>query len=175
MNKKNIDKLMHNNFYIIIDTREKKNKHIIDAFELYGIKYIKQKCEYGDYCAMLTKDEELGINEDIILKVSVERKASLDEIGANLTRGKERFAREMQRCVDDNASMIIMVEGVSYEDIINENYKIKLTAKQFLALLHTIYGDYKVPTVFIPNKNNVPLYIYDTLKYWTRSFLKNNK
>lgn len=173
MKKKDIDNIMDNNFYIIIDTREKANQHIIKAFEDYNIKHIKRKLNYGDYGVLIAKDDNL-INEDIVLKVSVERKGSLDEIGANLTRGKERFAREMQRCVDDNASMIIMVEGVSYEDIINENYKIKLTAKQFLALLHTIYGDYKVPTVFIPNKNNVPLYIYDTLKYWTRSFLKNN-
>nr|WP_308545864.1 ERCC4 domain-containing protein [uncultured Lachnoclostridium sp.]DAF89756.1 MAG TPA: ERCC4 domain protein [Siphoviridae sp. cteLh2] len=172
MNKKNIDKLMHNNFYIIVDTREKKNKHIIDAFELYGIKYIKQKCEYGDYCAMLTKDEELGINEDIILKVSVERKASLDEIGANLTRGKERFAKEMIRCTEDYGSMIIMIEGNTYSDIINENYRIKLTSKQFLGLLHGLYGDYKIPFIFISQKD-APLFIYDTLKYFTRGYLKN--
>ena len=40
---------------ILIDTREKSNKHIIKWFEEKKIKYKVQKLDYGDYSAYIPK------------------------------------------------------------------------------------------------------------------------
>ena len=172
MNKKNIDKVIDDNFVILIDTREKVNSHIIDAFDKYNIKYKKQKLDYGDYGCIITKNEDLGILDDIILKVAVERKNGLEEIGNNLTNAKERFHREMQRCIDDNGAMVIMIENCTYDDIANKKYNNKITPKSFLALLHSIYSKYDIPFIFI-SKDKAPLFIYDVCKYFTKEYLKN--
>lgn len=157
--------------YITIDTREKDN-HIKDTLDKYGIKYRVKKLDYGDYGIEIDKNEELGINEDIKFHIAIERKASLDEIANNLTRGQKRFYNEIQRCIDDNGFMIIMIEDSTYDDIVNENYTSKLTSKQFLGLLHGVTAKYEVPFVFI-SKSKAPLYVYDVLKYHAREILKD--
>lgn len=174
MNKGKIDKVMKESLCILVDTREKKNKHILETFDLLGIKYKKQKVDYGDYSVMLIKNEDLGILEDTILSVSVERKASLDEIGNNLTNAKTRFEKEMMRCVGDNGLMIIMIEDAVYNDIVDKKYKNKITEKQFLGLLHSIFTKYRVPFIFI-NKDMSALFIYKILESYTKNYLKNIK
>lgn len=164
MNKKQIDDIIANKTYIIVDTRE-QDKYIKDTFEKNNIKYKIQKMNYGDF----------GIEVDgKILPVSVERKGSLNELGINLTKGKERFEREMQRCVDDNGCMIIMIENDSYKNICEKKYPNNLTVKQYLALLHTIYARYNIPFVFI-DKEYSPVFIYNTLKRKAREYLKNKE
>lgn len=157
--------------YIIVDTREKDN-NIKNALERFGIKYRVKKLDYGDYGIEIDKSEELGIKEDIKFHIAIERKASLDEIANNLTRGQKRFYNEMERCVNDNGFMIIMIENNTYDDIVNENYTSKLSSKQFLGLLHGVTAKYEVPFVFI-SKDKAPLYIYDILKYHAREILKD--
>jgi len=172
LKNKDIKYIIDNDFYVLIDTREKKNHHIIKAFDKYNIKYKMQKLEYGDYGCLIVKNENLGILDNIQLKISIERKANLEEIGSNLTKTKNRFAKEMKRCVDDGGDMIIMIENATYDDIADKNYKNDLTPKQFLGLIHGIYSTYKIPFIFI-SKKKCPLFIYDTLKYFTRAYLKN--
>lgn len=173
LSKKQIEKIMDDYFYIIVDTREKDN-HIQDALQKYNIKYIRQKVDYGDYSAMIKKCDEYGINEDIVLDVSVERKRSLDELANNLGKENKRFKRELQRCVDNNGNMIIMIEGENYSDIASANYRSKLTPKQYLGILHSIYPKYGVPFIFI-DYNDSPLFTYNFLKYYAKNFLKNKE
>ena len=146
-----IKKLFKESAYIVIDTREKDN-YIKDTLEKFGIKYRVKKLDYGDYGIEIDKNVDLGIEEDIRLKVSVERKGSLEEISGNLTKGQTRFYNEMERAINDEAFMIIMIEGNTYSDIVNQDYKTNLTNKQFLGLLHGITAKYGVPFIFIDKK-----------------------
>lgn len=166
-----IKKLFKDSTYIVIDTREKDN-YIKDTLEKFGIKYRVKKLDYGDYGIEIDKNEELGILEDIRLKVAVERKGSLEEISGNLTKGQKRFYNEMQRAIDDDSLMVIMIEDATYSDVVNENYKTNLTNKQFLGLLHGITAKYGVPFIFV-DKKDAPLFIYNVLKYYAREYLKN--
>lgn len=170
MKDSQIKKLFKESTYIVIDTREKDN-YIKDTLEQFGIKYRFKKLDYGDYGIEIDKNEELGIKEDIRLNVAIERKGSLEEISGNLTKGQKRFYNEMQRCIDDDGFMIIIIEDNTYSDIVNQNYKTNLTNKQFLGLLHGITAKYGVPFVFIPKKD-APLFIYNVLKYYAREYLK---
>lgn len=166
---KEISDIFKNYTYIIVDSRE-KDLHIKATFDQLEVHNIMDKLPYGDYSIMISKCEKYGIHEDIKMKVSVERKRSLEEISANLAQNKSRFEREMKRCVDDGGMMCILIENASYDDIVNHNYKTELKPKSFLALLHTITARYGVHFIFVSRKCS-SLYIYNYLKYFTKEYL----
>ena len=173
MKDKDMAYIIDNNFEVLVDSREKSNLHILKAFDKYNIKYKIKKLNYGDYGCIITPNDIIGNKNDLQIKVSVERKANLQEIGSNLTTEKVRFAKEMQRCVDDDGTMIIMIEEGTYEDIVRKKYKNNIIPKSFLGLLHSIYSTYKIPFIFI-GKAESPLFIYNILKSYTKNILKNN-
>jgi ERCC4-type nuclease len=169
---KQINDILENNLTIILDSREKLPNHISKCFDKNNIKWRKEKLNYGDYSIEIDQNDLLDIQSPIKLNVSIERKMSLDEISNNLTRGRDRFKREMQRCNEDDGLMVIMIEDSTYEDIINKKYNANITPKQFLGSLHGITATYKVQFVFIKKKVS-PLFIYNYLKYYARNYLKN--
>lgn len=169
--KKQISDIFLKYAYILVDTREKRNEHIVKYLNDNEVKWINQSLKYGDYGIMIKANEEYGFEQDLILPASVERKNSLDEIGANLTKYKERFANEMERCVSDNGLMIILIENASYGDIEKHNYKNQIHPNSFKALLHTLYPRYGVMFEMI-SKEDSPKFIYNYLKYFARSYLQ---
>jgi len=93
---------------IIVDSREKKYSHIEEYFKANGIEYEVKKLDVGDY--MNTDNPS----------VVVDRKANLQEICVNLSKGKEnysRFARECKRAFDSRITLIILIEGTKYRDL----------------------------------------------------------
>ena len=78
----------------------------------------------------------------------------------------------MERCKNDNGTMVIMIEDASYDDIVQHNYRSELSPKAFLALLHTIYSRYGIPFIFIDKKAS-SFFVYNYLKYFCREWLKD--
>ena len=165
-----IKEIFTNYTYILIDRREKK-LHVKEQYDKLNIHNEFSTVDYGDYSIKIISNPILKNTEDIIFNVSVERKASLDELAGNLTKGKARFFREMERCKKDGGLMVIMIEDATYMDIIQHNYNSELTPKSFLALLHTIYTRYNIPFFFV-EKEVSSLYVYNILKYYVREYLK---
>lgn len=155
---------------IIIDSREKLPNHITELFDDVGVKWEKKKLNSGDYCAYIPINEQLGITEKIEATIAIERKYGLQEIGANLTTHRNRFKREFARKDKD---MLIMIENDTYDDIINHNYKNKVSTNSFLASLHSISTEYNIPFIFI-SADSSPIFIYKTLYYNLRNILKQN-
>lgn len=89
---------------LIVDTRERRWKHIEEYLESHNIEYKIQKLDIGDY--MLTENPS----------VSIDRKANLDEIGSNLMSGKgnyHRFLKEVKRAKLSGVRLIVLVEGTN--------------------------------------------------------------
>lgn len=89
---------------LIVDTREKRWKHIEEYFWSHNIAYKMQKLDIGDY--MLTENP----------RVSIDRKANLDEIGSNLMSGKgnyHRFLKEVKRAKMSGVHLIVLIEGTN--------------------------------------------------------------
>lgn len=86
---------------ILIDTREKKNDHIIRYLDRHKIPWKKSKLDTADYT--------------IDGKILVERKGSLNEICGNLflKKNKIRFHAEMRRAVESGAKLYIVIEAPS--------------------------------------------------------------
>ena len=84
---------------ILCDTREKKNQHILEYFEIRQIPYRIQKLDTGDY---MDSDNP---------HLTIDRKQNLDELCGNLfSRDKSRFWREVRRAKQDKIRMIVLIE-----------------------------------------------------------------
>ena len=89
---------------LIVDTREKRWKHIEEYLWSHNIEYKIQKLDIGDY--MLTENP----------RISIDRKANLDEIGHNLMSGQgnyHRFLKEVKRAKLSGVRLIILIEGTN--------------------------------------------------------------
>lgn len=89
---------------LIVDSREKKWKHIEAYFWAHNIEYKVSKLDVGDYT---TTANEL---------ISIDRKANLDEIGGNLSSGQgnyHRFLKEVKRAKLNGIKLIVLIEGTN--------------------------------------------------------------
>lgn len=164
----NIDKILLS-IVVVVDTREKNNKHILDWFDEKEIKYIKQKLDYADYSFYIPKNEILGIMEDTYFmdKISIERKANLDELAMNITRHRERFKRELKR---HKGYLTLMIEDSKYNDIYERKYRSKINVKSYIGTLHSFFSRYNVPFIFMDKKYSAK-YIYFTFYYYLKNSL----
>ena len=87
------------NNLIIVDTREKGHKKILEYFDKVGQDYIISKLDYGDY--MIYKNNN----------VVIDRKDSLLEIAGNLchTTEHERIKKEILRAKEDGCKQFIFL------------------------------------------------------------------
>lgn len=84
---------------IFVDTREKKNAHIIQYFENHNIAYVRQKLDVCDYSAG-------G-------KVFVERKQNLQELAGNILKENgRRIKAEFDRVPKDCKVYVLIEEDI---------------------------------------------------------------
>ena len=156
---------------IIADTREKANKHILEGLKESKIKVINQGLSFGDYSFMVPKNDEFGISRDLYFnkQIVIERKNSLEELSGNIAQHRSQFENEFLRA--NKCKIILMVEGGSYEDILNQNYKTKLNSSSFFSSLMTFQSRYDLNIQFV-NKKIAHKYIYSSFYYYFREYLK---
>jgi ERCC4-type nuclease len=159
---------------IIVDTRENENLHITDYFKAKGLNFIERKLEYGDYSFLSPSIPELGFDEPFSMeqRFAIERKHSMDELSGNLAQSRERFERELERAQADRAKLILMVEGGSWDKIIEHKYRTDLNEKSYLASLFTFVHRYNIDIQFIPAKY-AGMFIFSQFYYFLRNELKS--
>lgn len=160
------------NFKIIIDTREKNIEHIIKAFEKNNIKYERRALPIGDYI--------IEGPSGYVPNVTIERKASIDEIIGNLLdtvtkdeNGNNRFARELIRSKKANKKFILLVEDEKfYINLLTGNYRSKVNPRAAKGLIISLEAKYPNLSIVWVNKKEVASYIYNILFYTLRENLK---
>ena len=85
---------------IIVDSREKKNSHILKYFIKNDIDYIIQKMDVADY--------QIKGKDNLV----IDRKQNLDELSRNLTNRSDhaRFWKEVRRAKQRGIKMIVLCE-----------------------------------------------------------------
>lgn len=156
---------------ILVDTREQKNDHITNIFDKNKIFYKKKALDYGDYSFMLPKNGDLSILRDMYFdkKVCIERKASLEEISGNLTKGRDRFEKEL--CLSPKTK-VLLIENANYSDVATGNYQTQYNKKSFLASLHSFWFKYNAPIMFMPDNKYSALFIKKYFEYYLKNYLK---
>lgn len=156
---------------ILVDSREKKNTHILDYFNKHGISYKITKLEYGDYSFMLP---ESAAGQDIFFhrNIIIERKGSLEELSGNLAQERNRFETEFLKAGNDNCKIYLMVESPGgYSDIINHKYKTGFSPAAYMASLKSWEHRFCANVQFI-DKQHSGYYIISTFQYYAREYLK---
>ena len=167
-----LDKIISkDNIVILVDSREKANKHITEEFERQGINYRVCALESGDYSFELKAIPDLDIPHtmDFRQDIMIERKNSLDEISGNFTRGRERFNDEFGRAWA--VKKYLLIEDGSYEKILNHEYRTEYNPTSFFASLLSFDARYDLHTLF-STKEKSAILIYNLCKYALREILK---
>ena len=122
---------------ILCDTREKKNGHILEYFEMREIPYKVTKLDTGDYM------------EERNPLLTIDRKQNLDELAHNLfSPDKGRFWREVRRAHKEKIRMIVLIEHggkiKSLQDVPKWKSRYsRITGKQLyseICRVHIAYG-----------------------------------
>jgi ERCC4-type nuclease len=137
------------NNLIIVDTREKGHKKIIEYFDKVGQDYIVSKLESGDY--MLYKD----------YTTVIDKKDTLLELAGNLcnTLEHKRINREIDRAKELGCTNFIFLiqdnKIKSFEDIKNwhSSYMPNLKGEVLLKIMNTMKERYGVRFMIVPKKD----------------------
>lgn len=167
-----MDKLLKS-ITVLVDTREQdgKHDHILNFFDARSIPWKQMKLDQGDYSFYIPKDEDLGIIRDTYFdrEIILERKNSLEEISGNLTNERSRIKTEFALAPPRK---VLLIEGGSYKDIALGNYKTQYDKNSFLASIHSIWHEFDIPVMFMPDKNYTGLFIIDYFRYYLRGLIK---
>jgi ERCC4-type nuclease len=168
-------KTIQESIVVVVDTREKANKHIIEYFDKIGIEYVCKKNDYGDYSCYIPANPSLGILRDIYLDrdICIERKAGIDELCGNLKEDASRLKSEFAHINKYDIKCILMVEDALFDKHIREGkYRSAYEPKTLYARLKGLEAEYNF--VIRPvHKDFIASEIYHTLKYFTRDYFKN--
>lgn len=85
---------------LIVDSREKKNSHILKYFITHDIDYVIKKMDVADY--------QIESNDNLV----IDRKQNLEELAKNLMNRADhsRFWKEVRRAKEQNIKLIVLCE-----------------------------------------------------------------
>ena len=117
---------MAKSLIVLVDSREKKNSHILEYFAKQRIAYEETKLDYGDYSFYIPEEaagEDIYFHRDIV----IERKASLEELSGNLSQDRERFEKEFLKAGNDGCKVYLMIEEPGgYSSVIAHKYRTEM-------------------------------------------------
>ena len=137
-------------FRIIADTREQDTADARKRYAAFGVPVIRATLDYGDYAGQVTlpSGDLLDTSSRLKPRCVVERKMSLDELAGNLTRGRARFEREFNRALGADARVFLLVEGATWESLLNHRYRSRFSVNAFKASLVAFMIRYNITPVF---------------------------
>lgn len=167
---KELDQLI-SSMTILIDTREKKNEHIISYFDSKGIQHKSKKLDYGDYSFMIPKNEALNIPRDVYFdgEIILERKGSAEELSGNFTKERDRIEKEFTLAPK---TKVLLLEGCSYSDIVTGNYNTQYNKKSYWASIHSFWHKYNLPVFFMPDNKYSGIFIRGYFEYYLKNYLR---
>ena len=127
-----ISKLPLNHVKVLVDTREQH------PWELDPLQVQVEGLATGDYSSLCGRH-------------ILERKNSVDELVSCMTSGRERFEAELER-MGSYESAVVVVEG-DYADLAGGNYRSRMLAKSAVATLSSWQMKYRIPFLFVGNRN----------------------
>lgn len=131
---------------IIVDSREKKNQHILDYFVRVGEQYEIRKLSTGDYMDPFSPF------------MTIDRKRNLQELAGNICTADNRFWREVRRSREEGLKMVVLIEHggqiKSMADVPKWSSKYsRVTGKMLYEQMFRIHVAYQVEFLFCDKRN----------------------
>lgn len=158
-------------YKIVVDTREKDNRHIVDKLKTNNINIDNKAMLIGDY----------GIESGTYaLPVVIERKGSLDELIGNMldkekdANGCNRFIRELNRAKENNTKVILLIEDKDYYyKLLTGDYRSNVNPKAIKGMIMSLEAKYnRILSIVGIDKSVSASYIHTTLYYHLRQHIK---
>lgn len=143
---------------VLVDSREKKNLHILKRLTELNIPYRIKTLDYADYSF-----EWQGVSYEN--KIAVERKAHITELCGNLAGGKIRFNKEFEKAQKDKCKVYLMVEDGSWEKIENREYRSKFSPSELKDHIKTWTKHFQLELKFVDKSGACDLIIDCFKKY----------
>lgn len=160
-------------YKILVDSREKENKHIVDKFKTNNIDIDNIGLVIGDYRIQ---------SGTYIPPITIERKGSLDELIGNLldkdkdNEGNNRFIRELNRARDSQTRIILLIEDKDfYVKLLTGNYRSNVNPKAIRGMVMSLEAKYPNLSIVGVDKSTSASYIHTTLYYYLRQKMKEVK
>lgn len=135
---------------IYADSREQPTEQYVKRLNSMGVPWERKHLDYGDYTYGFKQDGKIiGGDEPIKGRAVIERKMSLTELSGNLCQEFDRFEREFTRAKENGASIYLLVEDATWENIINHRYKTQFNEKAYLKRLLKIIAKYDIKPIFV--------------------------
>ena len=200
--KKGID-IKRCKYKVVVDSREKVNKHILNSFEKgfeYKVShhdmYRGKKSKIGDPIEYYIQEKGLKVgdytiavqlpNKEVINfknKVVVERKADLNELCCNLfdkkdEEGKTRLERELVRAKEQGIKVYLVIETTDMHSKIlsSKHFRYDKASKVSPASFNALLMTLCSRyniSIWYTDKHNAGRLIHDLLYYEAREYLKN--
>mgnify|MGYP001376076290 CR=1 FL=1 len=152
---------------ITVDTREQDTK--LSRKRLKQFKQHERKClKFGDYSASYIDVD--GTVKSLECVAIVERKMSLGELCMCFTKDRKRFQREFEKAKQHNCRIHLIIENDNYENLFNENYRSKFSAKSLIASLLSWSIRYNIHIHFCKSETTGKL-ISEIMHYELREYL----
>ena len=132
MNHFDIDNCI-NSIQILVDTREQDTERSRRRLAQFPCPYSRNTLPFGDYSYCFTQPN--GLITPMGAHFAIERKMSLDELAGCFTHDRARFEREFERANRALASMVLIVENATFENLLNHKYRSRLNPDAFMASL----------------------------------------
>lgn len=142
---------------IVVDTREQPSKRAERRYEAFSAPYTRQTLSYGDYTYnfLLPSGKWLyEAQETIKGHVVIERKQDLVELSQCFCQSRERFEREFERARENDASIYLLVEDATWENLINGKYATKFNSKAFFASITAWMARYGIKVIFCKSETS---------------------
>lgn len=172
--KDEVDKLLKENLVILYDTREQINDHILRYFKTKGIKCKRKKIDEGDYTAIITVREDMGIYRDLYFNFAVERKNSVDELIGSI-KNADRFEDEFNRAKIKGIDIHLVVEEENgLKNMRKGKYRSQYLPNALWGKYHSIEHKYLKGATFVASEDSGEA-IYSKLYYAVRNILNNGE
>lgn len=129
---------------ILVDKREQKTDRAERRYKSFSVPFRRETLNYGDYSAEFT----LPNGEVERIHAAIERKMNLEELSTCLTHERDRFEREFQRAEADGASIYLLIEDATWENLINGRYKTMFNPKAFFCSTIAWVARYDLKPIF---------------------------
>lgn len=136
---------------ILVDTREQPSERAERRYNAFGSPYRRQALDYGDYTYNFTLPDGSPLfraNEAVKGHVVIERKMNLVELSGCFCQQRKRFKAEFERAKANNASVYLLVEDASWENLINGRYNTRFNPTAFEASILAFMARYDIKPIF---------------------------
>lgn len=163
-------KLSINDYEIICDTRE-QDILVPKVLNSKNIKVKQEKIDTGDY--------RIRYKDGYMPPVTVERKASIDELIGNVLdnrkdeNGNNRFIREILRSKEEGLKFYLLIQDSNwYEKLIRGQYLSKVNKNSISGMITSLMAKYPWVHIVACDRNISPSMIHKILYYELRENLK---